>query len=137
MSVKPAAFRKLALSQTGAVESAHCGHPDFRIGGKVFASLGAPTDDWAMVKLTPEQQQSFVAAAAEAFQAANGAWGRSGCTMVNLPAADRRVVKSALELASETAAPKIKSRIKKQVATERAANGANRPSQGRKRPLNK
>jgi hypothetical protein len=48
-------FRKLALSFPGTVESAHMHHPDFRIRGKIFATLGYPDDDWGMVKLLPEQ----------------------------------------------------------------------------------
>jgi len=58
----PAAFRKLALSLEGAMEGAHGGHPDFRAGGKVFASLGYPGAEWGMVKLAPEQQQMLVSA---------------------------------------------------------------------------
>lgn len=52
-------FRKLALALPEAVEASHMDHPDFRVGGKIFATIG-PKDEWGMVKLTPEQQQSFV-----------------------------------------------------------------------------
>jgi hypothetical protein len=104
----PNAFSKLALSLPGAVESAHCGHPDFRIHNKVFASLGAPSDDWAMVSLSPELQPTFVTADAETFRPASGAWGRSGCTLVFLPVATRELVKAALEVAIEHTASKVK-----------------------------
>ena len=53
----PAGFRKLALALDGASEGAHGGHADFRSGGKVFATLGYPDETWAMVKLTPDQQE--------------------------------------------------------------------------------
>ncbi len=55
-------FRKLALRLPEALEGEHMGHPDFRVGGKIFATLG-PRGDWGMVKLTPEQQAVFVGAA--------------------------------------------------------------------------
>ena len=54
----PDAFRTLALSLPEATESAHQNHPDFRVRGKVFATLGYPDDKWGMVKLTPAAQQS-------------------------------------------------------------------------------
>ena len=69
----PAAFRKLALALEGATEGAHGGHPDFRAGGKVFATLGYPGADWGMVKLAPEQQQMLVAAEPEMFVPVKGA----------------------------------------------------------------
>ncbi len=58
----PETFRKLALALPGAQESAHVGHPDFRVRGKVFATLGYPDGAWGMVKLTPAQQQALVRA---------------------------------------------------------------------------
>ena len=55
----PAAVRKLALALEGATESAHGGHADFRAGGKVFATLGYPGKEWAMVKLTPSSSRCW------------------------------------------------------------------------------
>jgi hypothetical protein len=98
-------FRKLALFLPGAIESSHMNHPDFRIGGKIFASLGAPDDTWGMVKLSPEQQQQFVAADAESFLPCNGAWGKRGCTNVRLASAKKSLVKASLELAAENIVP--------------------------------
>jgi hypothetical protein len=95
----PAAFRKLALSFDGAVEQAHGGHPDFRAGGKVFASMGYPNKESGVVKLTPEQQEMLVAAEPAIFAAVNGTWGLRGYTKVSLPAADARTMKSALSMA--------------------------------------
>src|SRR5947199_3289957 len=55
-------FRSLALSLPRASEAAHMGHPDFRVAGRIFATLGYPRSGWGMVKLTPEQQELFVRA---------------------------------------------------------------------------
>jgi hypothetical protein len=98
-------FRNKALSFAGASEAAHMGHPDFRVGGKVFATLG-PEEDWGMVKLTPEQQATFIRAEPEAFHPASGAWGRRGCTIVCLKAAKKSMVMEALILAWRNTAPK-------------------------------
>jgi hypothetical protein len=125
----PSSFRQLALALQGAVESAHCGHPDFRIHNKVFASLGAPSDDWAMVSLSPELQPTFVAADAEVFRPASGAWGRSGCTMVFLPAAQRDLVKAALEVAIEHTASKVKR--KPAATTKKRTESGKRPARRR------
>ena len=62
------------------------GHPDFRVGGKIFATLGAPDPDHGMVALLPEQQELAMAAEPEAFRPASGAWGRGGSTLVRLAA---------------------------------------------------
>ena len=98
-------FRKLALGFPKAVESAHMGHADFRVGGKIFATLG-PNEDWGMVKLTPEQQALFVRTEPEVFQPINGAWGRRGCTYVRLEAATEPAVRQALVAAWRNTAPK-------------------------------
>ena len=74
-------------------------HPDFRLGGRIFATLGVPDDDWGMVKLTPEQQRTLIAEKSTVFKACNGAWGRRGATHVYLPLATASVVRAALDLA--------------------------------------
>ena len=80
-------------------------HPDFRVGGKIFATLG-PKEAWGMVKLTPELQTSFVRAMPKVFEPVKGAWGRRGCTYVHLAAADREAVREALHEAWRNTAPK-------------------------------
>ena len=95
----PAAFRKLALSLAGATAGAHGGHPDFRAGGKVFASLGYPGPELGMVKLAPEQQQMLVSAEPGMFAPVKGTWGLRGATSVRLAAADARTMRSALTMA--------------------------------------
>jgi hypothetical protein len=105
----PAAFRKLALSLEGAMEGAHGGHPDFRAGGKVFASLGYPGKEWGMVKLDAEQQQMLVSAEPGMFVPVKGTWGLRGATSVRLAAADARTMLNALTMAwRNVTAPKAR-----------------------------
>ena len=75
-------FRKLALSLPDTEELSHMNHPDFRAGGKIFASLRSPSRGWGMVKLTPDQQEMFVKVAPDTFQPVKGGWGRQGATNV-------------------------------------------------------
>ena len=77
------------------------GHPDFRVGGRVFATLNYPAAGWGMIKLSPEQQELFVRTEPTAFVPVNGAWGRKGCTNVKLRFAKRAAVQEALQLAWE------------------------------------
>jgi YjbR len=97
-------FRKMALEIPGAVERSHMNHPDFRVAGKIFASLSVPGKSWGMVKLTPEQQRAFIEEAAEIFKPCSGAWGRQGATNVYLPAAKVSTVRSALDAAAKNVA---------------------------------
>lgn len=92
-------FRKLALSFPDTEEHAHMSHPDFRVGGKIFATLGHPDGEWAMVALTPEEQHNYLTTAPDVFSPASGAWGRQGSTMVRLRAAKKTLLKKALEAA--------------------------------------
>src|SRR5262245_3128408 len=98
-------FRALALSLPEAVESAHMGHPDFRVRNKIFATLG-PDEDWGGLKLTPDEQGMFVRSEPDVFQPFNGAWGRRGGTRVELAAADEASVRQALIAAWRNTAPK-------------------------------
>lgn len=94
-------FRTAALRVKGAIESEHMSHPDFRVKGKIFSSLGYPDEDWGMVKLTPEQQRAFMKEAPKTFVACAGAWGKAGCTNVHLKLAAKRIVNKALKAASQ------------------------------------
>ena len=68
-------FRTLALSLPDVAEGAHMGHPDFRVRGKIFATLGYPDEAWGMVKLKPEQQAVLVQAEPAVFRPIKGeAW---------------------------------------------------------------
>ena len=86
----PNEFRKLALSFPEAIESAHMHHPDFRVGGKIFATLGYPDENWAMVKLRPDEQEEFVRNNPEVFRPVKGAWGRQGSTNIYLAGGEER-----------------------------------------------
>ncbi|MCI0359147.1 MAG: MmcQ/YjbR family DNA-binding protein [Planctomycetaceae bacterium] len=88
-------FRRVALSFPETEEEAHMGHPDFRVKGKIFATLG-PDEDWGMVKLTPELQADLIRDEPNAFKPASGAWGQRGCTIVTLNAANKLIVRQAL-----------------------------------------
>jgi len=98
-------FRRLALSFPEASENAHMNHPDFRVRGKIFATLG-PGEAWGMVKLTPDQQEVLVQAEPAVFEPINGAWGRRGATYVRLEAAKEPAVRQALAAAWRNTAPK-------------------------------
>ena len=102
----PNEFRELALSFPEAIESAHMQHPDFRVGGRIFATLGYPDENSAMVKLSPDEQKEFVRSNSDVFQPAKGAWGRQGSTIVDLPAATMNIVREALTAAWRNIAPK-------------------------------
>jgi hypothetical protein len=99
-------FRKLALSFPEAIESAHMRHPDFRIGGRIFATLGYPDENSAVVKLRPDEQKEFVRYNPDVFRPVKGAWGRQGGTNIHLPAANIQVVRKALTAAWRNTAPK-------------------------------
>ena len=97
-------FRKMALEIPGAIERSHMNHPDFRVAGKIFASLGVPDQNWGMVKLTPEQQRAFIRKAPEVFKPCSGAWGRQGATNVHLAPAKATIVRMALDTAAKNVA---------------------------------
>ncbi len=95
-------FRRIALGMRGVIESAHMGHPDFRVNGRIFATL-RPDHGRGMVKLTPDDQREFIAQHPSAFAPESGAWGRAGSTAVRLEAVDDEVLGEALTLAHRTA----------------------------------
>lgn len=99
-------FRALALDLPEAVESSHMGHPDFRVRGKVFATLMYPDAGHGMVKLTPEQQRRLIALAPRVFAPVKGGWGQRGCTQVILAGATEDIVRPVLGAAWRNAAPK-------------------------------
>jgi hypothetical protein len=81
-------------------------HPDFRVGGRIFATIGWPDQAWAMVKLTPEQQAVFIRAAPKVFCPVSGKWGLKGSTNVRLSQADAATLKPALMTAWQNVALK-------------------------------
>jgi hypothetical protein len=99
-------FRRIALSLPEASEQAHMDHPDFRVAGKIFATLGYPEDGWGMVKLTPLEQEMFVKAQPTVFVPAKGTWGQRGATCVRLKGVRAATLRRALRAAWLLAAPK-------------------------------
>jgi hypothetical protein len=103
-------FRRLALSFPESEERAHMDHPDFRVAGKIFATLGYPEAGWAMVKITPVEQEMLVKAQPQVFNPCTGAWGRRGATNVRLKSARKPMLRRALEAAWRLAAPEALTR---------------------------
>jgi hypothetical protein len=103
----PNAFRSLALQLPAVIEGMHRNHPDFRVHGKIFATLGYPSDEFATLMLKPAEQAEFVRAGGGAFAPVNGGWGLKGSTNVRLKLAGRALVKRALAAAwtGKSAAP--------------------------------
>ncbi|WP_408581388.1 MmcQ/YjbR family DNA-binding protein [Bradyrhizobium barranii] len=99
-------FAGPALALPGVIEGAHHGHADFRVGKRLFETLGYPDEKWGMVKLTPDQQAVLIDAEPGMFRPVPGAWGRSGSTNVKLAKIDQVTLRSALEMAWRNVAPK-------------------------------
>jgi hypothetical protein len=98
-------FRKLALMLPEAHESSHMGHPDFRVGKGVFATLSYPDSSFGMVKLTPAQQADVVRRHPDVFAPVKGGWGLRGSTGVRLRSATRQVLWPVLVQAWRNSAP--------------------------------
>jgi hypothetical protein len=99
-------FRRLALALPETEERAHMSHPDFRVAGKIFATLGYPDKAHGMVKLSPEEQHEFSKDYPEIFTPVKGAWGRRGATSVNLIAAKKEILRKAIAAAWQNVAPR-------------------------------
>lgn len=92
-------FRRIALSMEGAEESSHMGSPDFRVGGRIFATLTAQKQGYGNLMLTPEQQAAFVEELPDVFLPIAGGWGRMGATHIRLAKASEDVLAGALHTA--------------------------------------
>jgi hypothetical protein len=92
-------FRRIALSLEGAEESSHMGSPDFRVGGRIFATLAAQRQGYGNLMLTPEQQAAFVEEAPDVFLPVAGGWGRMGATHLRLAKANEDLLTGALRTA--------------------------------------
>jgi hypothetical protein len=97
--MKVADFRRIALSLEGAEESSHMGSPDFRVEGRIFATLASQKMGYGNLMLTPEQQSDFVREQPEVFLPAAGGWGRMGATHIRLAATDEDILTGALRAA--------------------------------------
>lgn len=105
-AVTPAGFRRLALALPGAEEGSHFGNADFRVGGKIFATLSLEREGYGVLLLTPEEQAGMVDDAPEVFSPVPGGWGRQGSTRVRLAKVAPDVLEGALRMAWGRKAPK-------------------------------
>ena len=105
-TVTAADFRRIALGMPGAVEGAHHGHPDFRVGGRIFATLAFEQEGYGVLVLTPDQQAGMVSDEPEIFSPVPGGWGRHGATRVRLAKVTPAVLEGALRTAWRRRAPK-------------------------------
>ena len=92
-------FRRIALSLEGAEEGSHMGAVDFRVGGRIFATLASAKEGYGNLMLTLEQQGAFVDELPEVFLPIHGGWGRMGMTHIRLAAASEDVLEGALRTA--------------------------------------
>ena len=92
-------FRRIALSLEGAEEGSHMGAADFRVGGRIFATLAAISKGYGNLMLTPEVQAAFVAEEPEVFIPVAGGWGRGGATHLRLAEANEDLLAGALRTA--------------------------------------
>lgn len=92
-------YRRIALSLPGTAEGSHQGHPDFRVGGKIFCTLAFEKEGYGVLKLSLEEQAGLVEDAPEVFSPVPGGWGRMGMTRVKLDAVSADVLEGALKMA--------------------------------------
>jgi len=104
--VTAADFRRIALSMPEAVEGSHFGNADFRVAGKIFATLALEKDGYGVLLLTPEQQAGMVEDEPKAFSPVPGGWGRKGSTRVRLANVVPDILEAALRMAWRRKAPK-------------------------------
>lgn len=106
-------FRRIALSFEGAEEGSHMGAADFRVGGRIFATLASVKDGYGNLMLDPEQQQGFITDAPDTFLPVHGGWGKMGITHVRLTKVSEDILEGALRTA-------WKNRVTRNNTTKRA-----------------
>ena len=121
MAMKAADFRRIALSLEGAEEGSHMGAVDFRVGGRIFATLASEKQGYGNLMLTPEQQAEFVRELPKVFLPIHGGWGRMGMTHIRLAKASEDVLVGALRAAWMLRIEK-NTRTKKNPAPKRRLN---------------
>jgi hypothetical protein len=92
-------FRRIALSLEGAEEGSHMGAADFRVGGRIFATLASQKQGYGNLMLTPERQAEFVAEQPDIFVPIPGGWGKSGATHIRLSVVNEDLLAGALRTA--------------------------------------
>jgi len=124
-------FRRMALSFPGAEEGSHMGQADFRVGGRIFATLASAKQGYGNLKLTLEQQKAFVEEMPEVFLPIPGGWGRMGMTHVRLAAASEDVLHGALHAAWKLRVENNGKTGTKKPATKRRNRSTRSPRRGR------
>jgi hypothetical protein len=99
-------FRRVALSMSESAEGSHFGNADFRVGGKIFATLALEKEGYGVLLLTPEQQAGMVEDDPKVFSPVPGGWGRKGATRVALAKVSADLLEAALRMAWRKRAPK-------------------------------
>jgi hypothetical protein len=122
-------FRRIALSLPGAEERSHMGAPDFRVGGRIFATLAAQKQGYGNLMLNLEQQAAFVEEMPDVFLPIAGGWGRSGATHIRLAAANEDLMAGALRTAW-----KLRLDKNAQPGSKKRATGSIRGAQTRRKP---
>jgi hypothetical protein len=97
--MKASDFRRIALSLEGAEEGSHMGAVDFRVGGRIFATLASVKEGYGNLMITPELQAAFLADRPDLFLPIHGGWGRMGATHIRLAEADEDSLRGALHTA--------------------------------------
>ena len=99
-------FQRIALSMPEAVEGQHFGHADFRVDGKIFATLGLAREGFGVLLLSPEQQAGMIEDEPKIFSPVPGGWGRKGSTRVRLANVAPDILEAAVGMAWRRKAPK-------------------------------
>jgi len=121
-------FRRIALSMEGAEEGSHMGSPDFRVGGRIFATLASQNQGYGNLMLTREQQAEFVEEQPEVFIPITGGWGRKGMTHIRLAGTNEDVLTGALRAAWRLRIEKnARTGVKKRASAVRGRSGKNKP----------
>jgi hypothetical protein len=124
-------FRRIALSLEGAEESSHMGAPDFRVGGRIFATLASQKEGYGNLMLTLEQQLLFVEELPEVFLPIKGGWGRMGMTHIRLAVANEDVLSGALRTAWQLRVDKNRKSGKKARIVQKATSAQKPPRKKR------
>jgi hypothetical protein len=129
--MKPSDFRRIALSLEGAEEGSHMGAVDFRVGGRIFATLASVKEGYGNLMITPELQAAFLADRPDLFLPIHGGWGRMGATHIRLAVADEDSLRGALHTAWKLRVEKNRS------SGKNPKSGAGKTSAGKVSPAKK
>jgi hypothetical protein len=127
-------FRRLALALPEAVESSHMNHPDFRLNNQIFATLSGEKKGCGVLKLTLDQQATFVADQPHIFSPVQGGWGRMGMTYLHLDQADESIMAGALRTAFNNLQEKQSQKKSPKKTQSKSAKPAT-PAKATRRPL--